>query len=134
VYGPVSRKEFFHFLEKKESNPMPEMIARIPVTILNGASLSNAVPLYGGLPAVIEMPAAWTAAVLTFQTSGDNTNFFNVYDDAGSEVSITTDASRRIRLEPTQWAGISQIKIRSGTAGAAVNQGGDRILYLEVWE
>jgi hypothetical protein len=113
---------------------MPQLVARLPVTILNGASLSNAATVRGGLPAVIEMPAAWTAASLTFQTSGDGTNFFNLYDETGTEVSVTTDASRRIRLEPTHWAGLWQIKIRSGTAGVAVNQGGDRVLYIEVWE
>jgi len=113
---------------------MPQMIARIPLTILNGASLSNAVPLFGGLLSVIEMPAAWTAATLTFQTSGDNVNFFNVYDELGTEVSSLADAARRIRLEPSQWAAISQIKIRSGTAAVPVNQGADRILYIELWE
>ena len=113
---------------------MPQMIARIPIIIANGASLSTAVPIFGGLPACIEMPAAWTAANLTFQTSGDGTNYFNLYDENGTEINVTAAASIRIRLEPSQWAGIAKIKIRSGTAAAAVNQGAERILYLEVWE
>lgn len=113
---------------------MPQMIARLPVVIAINTSLSAAVNLRGGLPAVIEMSAAWDAANLTFQTSGDGATFMNVYDENGTEVTVTADASRRIRLEPSQWAGIAQIKVRSGMAAAAVNQTAERTLYLEVWE
>ena len=113
---------------------MTQLVARMPVSIANGASLSAAVIPYGGLPAVIEMPAAWDAANLTFQTSGDGTNFFNLYDEFGTEVTVTASTSRRIRLDPTQWAGIYQIKVRSGTAGTPVNQSAARTLYLEIWE
>ncbi len=113
---------------------MAQLIARIPVTILNGASLSDAIDIRGGLPAGIEMPSAWTAAALTFQTSGDRTNYFNAYDELGTEVTVIAGASTRIRLEPTQWVGIQKLKIRSGTAAIPVNQGADRTLYLEVWE
>ena len=113
---------------------MPQLVARIPVVIAINTSLSSAVQIFGGLLSIIEMPAAWDAANLTFQTSGDGTNYFNVYDDSGTEVTVTASTSRRIRLEPSQWAGIQYIKIRSGTAGVAVNQTAARTLYLEVWE
>jgi hypothetical protein len=113
---------------------MPQLVARLPVSILINSSLSSAVEIRGGLPAVIEMPAAWDAANLTFQTSGDGTNFFNLYDETGNEVSVTASTSRRIRLEPSQWAGINQLKIRSGTAGTPVVQTVARTLYIEVWE
>ena len=113
---------------------MPQLVARLPVSIAINTSLSAAVNIMGGLPAVIEMPAAWDAANLTFQTSGDGTNYFNVYDESGTEVTVTADTSRRIRLEPSQWAGIQYIKIRSGTAGVPVVQTAARTLYLEVWE
>jgi hypothetical protein len=113
---------------------MPQLIARMPVTILVNASLSAAVEVRGGLISVIEMPAAWTAASLTFQTSGDGTNFFNLYDEFGAEVTLTADAARRIRLEPTQWAGINSIKIRSGTAGAPAVQLVERNFFIEIWE
>jgi hypothetical protein len=113
---------------------MPQLVARLPVVIAINTSLSAAVQVRGGLPAIIEMPAAWDAANLTFQTSGDGTNYFNVYDEFGTEVAVTASTSRRIRLDPIQWAGAQYVKIRSGTAGAAVNQSAERTLYLEVWE
>jgi hypothetical protein len=113
---------------------MPQLVARFPVSILINASLSAGVNIMGGLPAVIEMPAAWDAANLTFQTSGDGVNYFNVYDEFGTEVTVIASTSRRIRLDPSQWAGVQCIKIRSGTSGAAVNQSAARTLYIEVWE
>jgi hypothetical protein len=113
---------------------MPQPIARIPVTIALGGSLSPAVKVRGGLLSIIEMPAAWDAANLTFQTSGDGSTFMNLYDENGTEVTVTADASRRVRLEPSQWASIAEIKVRSGTSGAAVAQSADRTLYLEIWE
>lgn len=113
---------------------MPQLVARLPVTIAINTSLSAAVQIYGGLPAVIEMPAAWTAANLTFQTSGDGVNFFDSYDESGTEISVTAAVSRRIRLDPIQWAGIQHIKVRSGTTGVPVVQLAARTLYLEVWE
>jgi hypothetical protein len=117
-----------------KENPMPQLIARLPVTIAINTAVSAAVRIFGGLPAVIEMPAAWDAANLTFQTSGDGTNYFNVYDEFGTEVNVVASASRRIRLEPPQWAGVQYIKIRSGTAGTPVNQTAARTLYIEIWE
>jgi hypothetical protein len=113
---------------------MPQLIARLPVTILINTSLSAAVHIRGGLLTVIEMPAAWDAANLTFQTSGDGSTYENVYDESGTEVTVTASTARRIRLDAAQWAGIEYLKIRSGTAGAAVNQSAERILYIEVWE
>ncbi len=113
---------------------MPQLIARTPVVIAINTSLSSAVKVHGGLVSIVEMPSAWDAANLTFQTSGDGSTFMNLYDENGTEVTVTAAASRRIRLEPSQWAAISEIKVRSGTAAVAVNQTAERTLYLEIWE
>jgi len=113
---------------------MPQLVARLPVVIAINTSLSAALKIYGGLPAMIEMPAAWTAANLTFQTSGDGSNYFDVYDELGVEVTVIASTSRRIRLDPVMWAGIQYIKIRSGTTGVPVVQLAERTLYVEVWE
>lgn len=78
----------------------------------------------------IQMPAAWTAAALTFQISYDGLTFVDAYDDAGNEISYTAAASHGILLDPSKWVGIEYIKVRSGTTGLAVNQGGARTLHL----
>lgn len=105
-------------------------LGRAAATIANGASLSGAVELEGMELVAIEMPAAWTAANLTFQGSHDGVTFNNVHDDAGTEVSVTAAAARFIRLNPELWGGFHAIKVRSGTAGAAVNQGAERVINL----
>jgi hypothetical protein len=96
--------------------------------IANGASLSDAIDLGGRRLGAIVMPAAWTAAALTFQVSVDGTNYYNLYDQDGVEFSLSADTSRTIVIDPSYFALFRYIKIRSGTAGVPVNQGADRIL------
>jgi len=102
----------------------------ISATILNGESLSAAVYLGSGTLARIDMPAAWTAAVLTFQTSDDNVTYRNLYDASGTEYSVANAVSRAIVMPVSEFAGVKYLKVRSGTAGVPVNQGADRILTL----
>lgn len=99
-------------------------------TIANGESLSGAIGL--GLERVyaIQMPSAWTAGNLTFQASYDNSTFADVYQDDGTELTVTAAASRFIVLDPVQFLGIRAIKVRSGTSGSPVNQGAARSLQL----
>ena len=100
------------------------------VTIASGASLSDAIDLSGkevvlsGLRLLaIEMPAAWTAADLTFQASMDGgTTYTNMYNADGDEITVTAAASRFIVLDPATFCAVTNIKIRSGTSASAVNQ------------
>ena len=99
-------------------------------TIANGASLSGAVDLRGLTPVRIIMPSAWTTANLTFNVSYDGVNFTNLYDELGTEKTVTAAASYSIYLAPADWVGYKQLKIRSGTSGTAVNQGGARTILV----
>lgn len=99
-------------------------------TIANGENLSGAVDLGDKTMTGIVMPAAWTAAVLTFAVSADGVTYNPLYDEDGSEVTETVAASRAIRLDPAQWAGWRYVKIRSGTAAAPVAQGAERIVQI----
>ena len=100
-------------------------------TIANGASLSDAMVLP---PAEylcgIVMPAAWTAANLTFQVSEDGVTYNNLYDQDGNEITATAAASRYIVMTPENFWGQHWIKVRSGTAGTPVNQGAARTVKL----
>lgn len=101
-------------------------------TIANGASLSGAVDINGANLTAILMPAAWTAAGLSFQ-GGDGTTLGDLYDASGAEVFIPAAAAIAnacIILPAGGLLGLQQIKIRSGTTGTAVNQGGARTLTL----
>lgn len=97
------------------------------VTIANGASLSGAAFVGGRLSAII-MPAAWTAANLTFQGSEDDSTYNDLYDDAGTEYVVTAGASRYIVLDPLAFVGVDFVKIRSGTSATPVNQGAARVV------
>jgi len=81
--------------------------------------------------AAIITPAAWTSADLTFQASHDNTNFYNCYiSSADTEVTIQADTSRFITVPAGTLSGASFVKVRSGTAASAVNQGAARNVVL----
>ena len=109
-------------------------VVHVTATIANGASLSDAILINEAAVVGIKMPAAWTAADLTLQAAGEDaeSTFNNVYDQEETEVTIQADASRHIVLEPAKFIGIKWLKIRSGTAASAVNQGGARsiVVYL----
>lgn len=101
------------------------------VTIANVASLSGAADLGGTVLVAYEVPASWTAAVITFQTSDDNSNFYNVYKSDGTEYSHTVDSSRRVMVSPAEAASLGRfIKFRSGTSGSPVNQSGAKVITL----
>lgn len=107
----------------------------IPITIANGEALSGVLNVGERVPLLIYMPGTWTSAALTFQVSPDGTTFYDLYDDSGTEVSVASAAvaaSRAIYLAGvvSLLAGAKFFKIRSGTSGSPVNQGGARSLTV----
>ena len=108
-------------------------------TIANGAALSGAVDLGSVIPGNeivgLVMPIAWTAAAMTFQGSADGTNFYDLYNDAGTELNFTVGASQAIGLRQDARAILGRwrhIKVRSGTTGTPMNQGAERVITLIV--
>lgn len=102
------------------------------VTIANGASLSNAASTDSRSLVGVIMPAAWTAASLTFQAGGwppSGAAFGNV-QNATVEVVYVADASQYIAIDPLYFLGAPQVKVRSGTGASPVNQGAERVLGL----
>ena len=97
----------------------------------SGASLSPAVDLIDTRLFGFVMPAAWTAAAMTFSVSADGVTYNDLYDDTGTEVNLTVSASKFIALSnPQRFLGIRYLKVRSGTTGSAVNQGAARTIQL----
>jgi len=110
--------------------PIRETVA---VTIANGTALSPEVTVNGDIVGV-QMPAAWTAAGITFQALvTPEATFGNVYTDAHTEVSLTSPAAGEyIAVAAGKLVGLGRVKVRSGTSGTPVNQGAARVLYLVV--
>ena len=105
----------------------------ITATIANGASLSGEIDLAHHRIMLIQMPAAWTAANLTFQVAtATGGTFQDLYDDGGVEVNVTAAVSRAIGvdLNAGPLASARFIKIRSGTTGTPVTQAAARSIVL----
>jgi hypothetical protein len=112
-------------------NTVVNVLDTLTATIASGTSLSGVLNLGGLRLFGIAMPAAWTAANLTFQMSPDGgTTWVNMYDANGNEMTATTSSSRHIVIDPTNFAAIQLLKVRSGTSAAPVNQGQDSTLTL----
>lgn len=106
----------------------------IDAVIANGESLSAAINLRGYRLAGVIMPAAWTAAALSFQAAeSESGTFSEAVDSAGAPLAVTAAASQYIvfvaALQEATTA-LAVIKVRSGTSGAAVNQAAARTLRL----
>ena len=101
-------------------------------TIAAAAALGAAVDLDRQRLHRIMLPGDWTAAALSFQASADGQTYADLYDGSG-EVVIAAGiaaAGRAIVVDPAIFYGIRFLKVRSGTAAAAVAQGGARSLTL----
>ena len=100
-------------------------------TIAINTSLSAAIQIGDkGVPVRIAFPAAWTAAVVTFQWSHDNSTFYELEDENGDAIvlvsSETAMESQGVKVDPNWFDGCNYIKVRSGTSGSAVNQAAAR--------
>lgn len=104
----------------------------VSVAIASGAALSGAIDLGEGRAVFVQLPAAWTAANLSFQVSADGVTWADLYDRDGQEYVAQAAAGRAILLPITDFVGIRHLKIRSGAAAAPVNQGAARTLTLRV--
>src|SRR4051794_17824191 len=102
-------------------------IRRYPGTITSGTALSSPIAIGADTLEGIAMPAAWTTANITFQTSFDGgTTWLELINDAGTAVTLTGAAAGSFILLATTpkyaWRGVNLIKVRSGTSGSPMNQ------------
>jgi len=102
----------------------------VPVTIANGTSLSPAVAIGPNVLCGIAMSAGWDAAAMTFQVSYDGGTTFQEMQSTSAVISYTVAANQFISFDPSVWRGVTTLKVRSGTSGAAVNQTADRTINL----
>ncbi len=113
---------------------MPRAKNTVSATIANGTALSGAINLGAQTLVAIIIPAAWTAAAISFQASEDGgTTWYDVFDSTGTEVSIASAnvvAGRRVTVDPTAYVGLDINKVRSGVTATPVNQGAARALTL----
>jgi hypothetical protein len=111
----------------------------VAVTILSGASQSQAINTGGRRIIGVKMPAGWDAAGITFlaltrrdTASPPNDTYSKVQDAAGAEVALATPAlDTYVAVADTSaLVGLGWVKVRSGTSGVPVNQTANRTFYL----
>jgi hypothetical protein len=106
------------------------------VVIANGGTLSGAAEVGEREIVGILMPAAWTAAALSFQALVDGSVpatlvFGAVADAAGAEISFAAAAAGRYLLPAAGLLrGLGKVKVVSGTTAATVAQGAARTIGL----
>jgi len=94
-----------------------------PVVIAAGQSLSAPLPIGAYRLVGIFMPAVWTAAGLTFQSSPDGgTTWGEVQDGTGNALALTVTPGIFVPIDPAKWSAINHWKFRSGTLAAPVAQ------------
>jgi hypothetical protein len=102
------------------------------VAIAAGAALSSAGNTSDKVLCALIIPAGWTTAALTFQASDDAGVTWNeLTDDQGNAITISAAAvtaglalstNARMSMDPSNFASVDFIKVRSGTVGTPVNQ------------
>lgn len=108
----------------------PFDITVVDATIAAGQSLSGPVAIGPQTLVGIQMPATWTAAVLTFQVSLDGGATWQENYDANGEVTFQAAAGQYIAVDYAQWGGVAMLQVRSGTVGAPVNQTSAAVIGL----
>jgi len=79
----------------------------------------------------IILPAGWQTAPLSFQASADGVTWQEMYTAAGTDVSTgPLTGPAWVALNPSDFAGIQFLRIRSGRASAPVTQTAECTLML----
>jgi hypothetical protein len=125
----VAERSYENAAAADSSNLLPKNIV---ATITAGTALSDAIDLGDGILTAIHMPAAWTAATLTFQVSDDSgTTWSELRNTAGVAVTVAAAAAAiRLEVDTTAFKSTAFLKVRSGTSATPVNQAADRVLTL----
>jgi hypothetical protein len=103
------------------------------VTIPENEAVSGYVDLGNHSLIAFEMPEVFDSTTITFQgkakvsedvTGGQLEDLDNIYDDAGTELSVTVAPNRIVGLKADKASVLSAIRylrVRSGTAASPVN-------------
>jgi len=87
----------------------------LKAVIASGGTKSGSVDLQGRTLVGFYMPATFTGTAMTFEASRDGTTFNVMADGAGADISKTVAVDKYIPLNPQDFAGVSHIKLVSGS-------------------
>jgi hypothetical protein len=107
-----------------EPSPRAPPSARYTIATVNfpaGESLSSVLNCGTGAPVMFRIPDDWTSAQVSFQTSPDATNFFDLFDRSAREVSFNVVPGTAVLLDQG-WAPVLYLRVRSGMRNSPVPQ------------
>lgn len=96
----------------------------ISASIVAGNTTTNAIQMnnYDAVGMIVSA-STLTATTLTFLVGNDGTNFYPLYDDSSTEVSISASkVARAYSLPIDAFFGWNFMKVREGTSASAVAQ------------
>lgn len=100
---------------------MPEQTGapRALIDISEDDDLSNAIDIEGKVLVGLVIPSNFDGTTVKFQVSHDNVTYQALYDDGGTEISITVAASRGVGITAAKAEALAPwryIKLVTGTA------------------
>lgn len=98
---------------------MGKIQASNTATILSGQTVSDVVYLGEKVPVMLVMPAAFTGATVTFQSSADGVAYQALNIAAGTAYTLTVAASKNVSIDGTMFYGARYLKIVSASAEGA---------------
>lgn len=100
----------------------------LPLTIANGAAVSDAFDMQRHAGGTVLMPAAWTAASIGFQVAATEAGtYYKLYDADGNLVQIVSPSASLAYAMPTELFGAAFVKLWSQDgSGNNTNQGAER--------
>ena len=105
-------------------------ITVVTATLASGTNISANIDLGTSRLGRIAMPADWTPADLTLQTSYDGSAWNNLFDKDGGEYTIKAAGARSILIPLSDMLSVRYLRVRSGTSGAPISQAAARNLML----
>lgn len=106
-------------------NPTLPLSEPTETVIPSGSDTSGNLNAGGRVPSALVMPAAWTAADITFEVSIDGSTWVPVHLADGTQYTLTVAASRFVSLTADYFIGAKHVRLVS-----SVNQGADRTMTL----
>jgi len=93
----------------------------VTIDVSADANNSSGISTDGMLLSGIIFPGTMTGSALTVDFSLDGTNWYDVVETDGTEVSYTVSAGNAVRVDPSGWAFASSgfIRVTSGSTEAA---------------
>jgi len=101
------------------------------------SALSTIINMKGYMLCDIILPSAWTTAALSFLIAHDDATFQGIFNIDGelNYSSTVAAASRTLGVKPEHAMQLQgAMKLRSGLAGATVNQAASRTISLIAWK